>query len=130
MDRTPLKILGPEQVLFVGSYTIGSSGAVATSVGWGATCARSSQGVYTLTFDTKFPYVQAVDVKWRGIAGAALTSESASRNIGWSYSATTGVLTISFLDADDGLATNTELASGEKFDVWVVAATRYALGQS
>lgn len=130
MDRTPLKILGPEQVQFNGNYTIGSSGAVATSVGWGATCAKSSTGVYTLTFDTKFPYVQSVFVQWRGVAGAAINTTSPLRHVNWAYNATTGVLTITFLDEADGLVPASDLASGEKFDVQVNFATRSALGQS
>lgn len=121
----PARILGTDLVTYAGRATIGSSGA-ATSYGFGGTIAKSATCVYTITFDEKYPYLQSCVIDHKKAGGGAITKQDKSI----SYSASTGVLTITFLDVDDGLVGNSDLASGESFDVICVFQTRNVLGQS
>lgn len=120
----PLRVLGTDLVAYAGGITVGATGAVSASRGFGATIARTGVGVYTITFDEKWPYVQCFLASENNDAGAQIIATTST----WSYSSTTGVITVTFRTISDGAAG--ELNEGADISFFAILQTRNVLGQS
>ena len=112
-------------VICAGAATVGAANAV-TSVGFEGQVEYVSAGLYTLTFPQFYPELLYCDVRWEGVAGAAI-NPALRHPVATSYVAATGVLTISFLDESTGAVHASGLADGEKFYILCVFKNSIAL---
>lgn len=120
----PFRVLGTDLVCYAGGMSVGGTGAVSSSRGFGATIARTGTGVYTITFDEKWPYVQAFFASENNDTNAAIPHLTST----WSYSSSTGVITVTFREAIAGNATDPN--DGADISFLAVLQTRNVLGQS
>jgi hypothetical protein len=123
----PFRTIGTDLVCVSGSFTIedagGGTDTVADVVGFGATPARTADGVYTLTFPTKYPYLQCAIIQYSGIVGADNADSIVPAR---SYSASTGVLTMTF---EVAAGTDTVPTDEGRVDYFLIFQTRTVLGQ-